>query len=91
MRLLASPFFLLILMSSVSAQEKVHWQRFATFADYTADLDTSQVTFSTAFSGRVRFRISLSKPEPISKANLMKYRSVIETFEFQCEKGLFLH
>ena len=74
-----------MLLSCTQAQVKEKWQRIATYEDSTVDLNVANVIFSTAFSGRLRFRITLSKAIPLSKGFAVKYKSVIETVEFKCD------
>ncbi|MEW6130158.1 MAG: surface-adhesin E family protein [Acidobacteriota bacterium] len=86
MRLIGGGLLFFILVPFVQAQEKTKWQRIATYEDSIVSLDISNVTFSTSFSGRVRFRLELAKSEPVSKGQTLKYRSLIQTIDFICEE-----
>ena len=86
----------LLLMSSVlsAAQDKKIWQRVYTGEDSIIEINVSKVTFveySTArkvtFSydtGRVGFRTIYSKPEVLKEKLGVKYKSRLETIEFNC-------
>lgn len=89
MRVTACILLLFCLPPHITAQEKDRWQRISTFEDSTVDLDTSNVTFGTDFTGRVSFRISLSKPETVPGRKDVKYKSVIETIECRCPERLY--
>jgi len=75
---------LLTLIADASAQEKAEWQRLSTFQHSTLDMNTSDVTFGTDYTGRVMFRISLSKSETVPGDKNIKYKSAIQTMEFRC-------
>ncbi len=83
MQLTACILFFLPLMF-YTPQEKDEWQRLYTLEDSTIDVSNSNIVFGTDFTGRIKFRITLSKPQPISKNATVKYKSVIETIEFKC-------
>jgi hypothetical protein len=87
----------LLLMSSVlsAAQEKKEkWQRVYTGEDSIIEIDISKVTFveynvsrkvTFAYSaGRVGFRTIYSKPEALKEKPGVKYKSRLETIEFNC-------
>jgi hypothetical protein len=89
----------LLLMSSVlsAAQEKKEkWQRVYTGEDSIIEIDISKVTFveynvsrKVTFSyktGRVAFRTILSKPEAMNGDPAVKYKTRLETIEFQCNE-----
>ena len=88
----------LLLMSSVlsAAQDKKIWQRVYTGEDSIIEIDISKVTFveySTArkvtftySSGRARFRTIYSKPEALQEKPGVRYKTRLETIEFQCAK-----
>jgi hypothetical protein len=86
-------------MSSVlsAAQEKKGtWQRVYTGEDSIIEINVSKVTFveynasrkvTFAYSaGRVGFRTIYSKPEALKETPGVKYKSRLETIEFQCPK-----
>jgi Surface-adhesin protein E len=80
--------FLLSLLP-FTTQEKDEWQRLYTFEDSTVDVSTSNIWFGTDFTGRIRFLLTLSKPEPVPGETGIKYKSVIETIEFRCSENLY--
>lgn len=80
----ACVFLLFFLLSASQAQEKEKWQHVQILEESIIDLDVSNVTFGTDFTGRVRFRISLDKSHPVPEKRDAKYKSVIETIEYQC-------
>ncbi|HEY7546513.1 MAG TPA: surface-adhesin E family protein [Blastocatellia bacterium] len=65
-------------------QEEDKWKRLYTYEDSAVDIETSNIIFSSDFTGRVRFRITLSKPQTLGGGADVKYKSVIETMEFKC-------
>ena len=73
----------------LTAQERDEWQRLYTFEDSAADVSTTNIWFGTDFTGRIRFRLTLSKPEPVPGKTGTKYKSVIETIEFRCTESLY--
>ena len=83
MQLTACILFLLPL-TTYATQEPDEWQRIYTLEDSAVDVSNSNIVFGTDFTGRIRFRITLSKPEPVSKNATVKYKTVIETIEFKC-------
>ena len=83
MQLTACILFLLLL-TNYAIQEPDEWQRIYTLEDSAVDVSNSNIVFGTDFTGRIRFRITLSKPEPVSKNATVKYKTVIETIEFKC-------
>ena len=88
MKLIACILFLLPLTTYIT-QEPDEWQRIYTLEDSTVDVSNSNIVFGTDFTGRIRFRITLSKPEPVSKNATVKYKTVIETIEFNCTERLY--
>ena len=87
----------LLLMSSVlsAAQEKKGtWQRVYTGEDSIIEMNVSKVTFveydvsrNATFSyntGRVGFRTIFSKPEVLKEKPGVKYKSRLETIDFNC-------
>ena len=70
------------------------WQRVYTGEDSIIEIDTSRVTFveySTAkkvtftySTGRTRFRTIYSKPEALKEKPGVKYKTRLETIDFNC-------
>ena len=81
--------FSLVLFSSASAQEKEKWQRLYTFDTSVIDIDAANVVFTTKATGRVRFRISLSKSATVAGEPSVTYKRVIQTMEYNCDEGLY--
>ena len=77
---------LLTLPTLLHAQdEKEKWQRVYTSEDSVIEMNLSKVTFGTAHIGRVRFRTIYSQPQTLNEKPVVKYKSRLETIEFQCE------
>jgi hypothetical protein len=74
--------------------EKEKWQRVYTGEDSIIEINVSKVTFveynvsrTVTFStsiGRVGFRTTLSKSEALKETPAVKYKSRLETIEFNC-------
>ena len=74
--------------------ERPKWQRVYTGEDSIIEIDLSRVTFveynvsrkvTFAYrSGRVSFRTTYSKPEALKEKPGVKYKSRLETIEFNC-------
>jgi hypothetical protein len=96
MRVLLCALFLLPSVLFAAQGEKPKWQRVYTGEDSIIEIDTSKVTFveySTARkvtfnykTGRVAFRTILSKPEAMNEDPAVKYKTRLETIEFQCNE-----
>ena len=56
---------ILLSLLSYPAQEEDKWRRLYTFDDATVEVSTSNIRFGTDFTGRVRFRLTLSKSGPL--------------------------
>lgn len=95
--IMRSLFCALLLVPTVlfAAQEqKQKWQRVYTGEDSIIEIDISKVTFvennesrSGTFSyntGRVGFRTIFSKPEALKEKPGVKYKSRVETIDFNC-------
>ena len=89
MRIIGLVLFLLLPMSSTFAQEKDKWQRITTLDGSVIEMNVSTVVFSTGGIGRVKFRFSFSKPEPVREMPGVKYQSFIETIEFKCGESQY--
>src|SRR5688572_26634266 len=86
MRMISLVFVFLISTPFAIAQEQEKWQRITTLEDSVIEMNISTVVFSTGGIGRVKFRFSLSKPEPVREMPGVKYQSFIETVEFKCDE-----
>ena len=86
MRILLASIFLLLNLTHLPAQEKEKWERVYTLDDATIAMNTKTVTFAEGGVGRVRFRWNWSKPQPLADASDVKYKSRVETIEFDCAK-----
>ncbi len=89
MRVIGLIFFFLFPMPSAFAQEKDKWQRITTLEDSVIEMNISTVVFSTGGIGRVKFRFSFSKPQPVREMPGVKYQSFIESIEFKCNERLY--
>jgi hypothetical protein len=69
-----------------SPQEDDHWQRLYGFDTATVDISTTNIWFGSGFTGRVRFRLTLAKPERVSRKTKGTYQVVIETMELRCSE-----
>jgi hypothetical protein len=86
MKSIACVSLLLVLLPAAQAQEKEKWERVQVFEDSLVEIDTANVVFGSEFTGRVRFRISSEKVQPFPGKPFLKYKSEIETIEYQCDK-----
>lgn len=84
MRIITCALLLLVCISDAEAQEKDEWKRLTAFDSATLDINVSQVTFGTDYTGRVIFRISLSKAETVPGNKSLKYKRAFQTMEFKC-------
>jgi hypothetical protein len=88
MQALAFILFMLPVQND-SNLEKDQWQRLYTFDASTVDISTTNIWFGTDFTGRVRFRLTLSKPESVNAKSKIRYQMAIETMELRCEQGQY--
>lgn len=84
MRIIASTLLLFLLLSASAAQEKERWQRIQMYDDVLVEVDAANVVFGSDFTGRVKFRFSYLKSQPLAKRKSVKYKRVIQTMEFGC-------
>jgi hypothetical protein len=94
MRVLPCALLLVPAVLFAAQGEKQKWQRVHTGEDSIIEIDVSRVTFveyssagKVTFSyktGRVGFRTILSKPELVKDNAAIKYKTQLETFEFNC-------
>jgi hypothetical protein len=89
MRSLVLVLLFLLPVPSAFAQEKEKWQRMITLDDSAVDMNVSTVVFSTGGTERVQFRFSRMKAEPVPGMPESKYKSFIETVEFNCYERLY--
>lgn len=85
---------LLLALIFPGQREKEKWQRVYTGEDSTIEMDISKVTFveydasrkvTFAYNaGRVGFRTIFSKPEALKENQGTKYKTRLETIEFNC-------
>src|SRR5450432_2631908 len=78
--------FLLLscLPASTQAQHET-WQRIFTSDEFTVDVNPTSLTFETHIF-RAQFRTVFSKPEAISSNSPTKYKTRLETIEFNTDK-----
>ena len=86
MRIFLASIFLLLNLTSLPAQEKEKWERVYTLDDATIAMNTTTVTFDEDGLGSVRFRWNWSRPQPVGDASGAKYKSRVESIEFDCAK-----
>ncbi len=89
MRVITCAFLFFMLLSFTPAQEKDRWQTILSTDDATVGMNVSTVIFGTDYTGRVQFRITLSKPAPVAGKEGVRYKTVIETMEFRCPDRLY--
>ncbi|HKQ52804.1 MAG TPA: surface-adhesin E family protein [Pyrinomonadaceae bacterium] len=71
--------------STLSAQQpQSEWQRVYTFDESVIDVKTTEVITIFGERGRVTFRWSFDKPEPLVAGARLKYSSRLEVIEFDC-------
>lgn len=97
MRVLPCALLLIPAVLFAAQEQKEKWQRVYTGEDSIIEIDVSKVTFveynvsrKVAFgynTGRVGFRTIFSKPEALKEKPAVKYKSRLETIEFQCAKN----
>jgi hypothetical protein len=75
---------LLLLVALVPAQEKDKWERVYTLEDATIAMNSTAVEVAEGGLGRVRFRWNFSKPQSLDDSS--KYKTRIETVEFNCDR-----
>ena len=94
---LASALFIAPSLWFASQTEPEKWSRVYTGSESIIEIDRSSVTFTannvnhqvdfrTAHTGRVRFRTTFSKPQPLDKNPAASYKTSLETYEFRCQK-----
>jgi hypothetical protein len=76
----------LLPLQTYAVQEEDKWQRLYSFDTATVDISTTNIWFGSDFTGRVRFRLMLSKPERVSGNGKATYQVVIETMELRCDQ-----
>jgi hypothetical protein len=96
MRILACALLLMSSVLSAAQEKKGMWQRVYTGEDSIIEINVSKVTFVeysaarkvtfTYSSGRVGFRTIYSKPEALREKSGARYKTRLETIEFQCDK-----
>jgi len=74
---------LLLLSSSVAAQELPKWYRVYTFDESIIEMNTANVILGGDI-GRVTFRWTFDQPEPLTGNPQLKYKRRLETIEFKC-------
>ncbi len=95
MKILPCTLLLLAPLLIAAQDEKEKWQRAYSSEDSIIEIDVSRVTFveyhiskKVTFAatrvGRVRFRTILSKPEAVNEKPAAKYKTRLETIEFNC-------
>jgi hypothetical protein len=89
MRFVCLILFFLLPAPSAFAQEKEQWQRLLTLEDTFVEMNISTVVFSTGGIGRVKFRYTLAKAEPVPEMPGLTYKTFIETVEFKCDESLY--
>jgi hypothetical protein len=87
MRILVGSLILLLLPALVSPQEKEKWERVYTLEDATIAMNATKVEFVGAGDiARVQFRWNYSKPQSVDASTETKYKTRVETVEFNCAR-----
>jgi hypothetical protein len=87
MRILIRLLLLLLLTAIiVQPQEKDKWERVYTLEDATIAMNTTRVEFSGGEIAAVQFRWNYSKPQSLDNSSDLKYRTRVETVEFNCAR-----
>ncbi|HKS29278.1 MAG TPA: surface-adhesin E family protein [Pyrinomonadaceae bacterium] len=86
MRIRACALTLFLLSCSSIAQEKERWERVYTLEDATIAMNSTRVELTEGALGRVQFRWNFSKPQPVGDASDTKYKTRVETVEFNCSR-----
>lgn len=77
---------MLLLPLSARSQEKERWERVYTMEDATISMNSTKVDFTEGGFGRVQFRWNFSKAQPVGDGTEAKYRTRVETVEFNCNR-----
>ena len=89
MKLLSCALWL-TLPAAPAGQEADEWRRILKYEDGTViELNTSRVTFGTAYSGRVRFRVVWAEPQSLKGLPETTYKTHLETVELKCRERRF--
>lgn len=96
MKIIALTLMFFFSSTSLIAQQLPEWYRVYTFDDSIIEMNTSDVTFWGSGNdrvkpniGRVKFRWTFDKPQPLSGEPQVKYKSKLEVFEFKCSDNLY--
>jgi hypothetical protein len=83
MRILILPLLLLL---SISPQEKDKWERVYTLEDATIALNSAKVEFGEDGMGRVQFRWNYSKLQSLDNSSEARYKTRVEKVAFNCDR-----
>ncbi|HEX8176047.1 MAG TPA: surface-adhesin E family protein [Pyrinomonadaceae bacterium] len=86
MRILIYALIFLLPYSAAATQEKEKWERVYTLEDATIAMNSTKVELKGADLGRVQFRWNFSKPQPVGDGSEAKYKTRVETVEFNCSR-----
>ena len=90
MRLVLIVLIFVFAQTAVSSQTLAEWFRVHTFDDKSVvELNTNYVMFSTAYSGRVRFRWIYENPQNLDRDAKIQFRSVLQEIAFDCRNTRF--
>ena len=95
MRVLPCAVLVLVPVLIAAQEDKEKWQRVYTGEDSIIEIEVSKVTFveynvskkvtfASTRVGRVKFRTIMSKPEALKEKPAVKYKTRLETIEFNC-------
>lgn len=77
---------LFLLPCSALTQEKDKWERVYTLEDATIAMNAAKVEFGEGGLGRVQFRWNFSSPQSLGGDSETKYKTRVETVEFNCSR-----
>ena len=77
---------LFLLPCPALAQERDKWERVYTLEDATIAMNATKVEFGEGGTGRVQFRWNFSKPQSLGGPSDTKYKTRVETVEFNCNR-----
>lgn len=75
---------LLLVSTSLFAQETSVWERVYTFDDSTIEMNTGLLTYGGKNIARVRFRWTFDQLETLNVDGRLQYKSQLEVIEFNC-------
>jgi hypothetical protein len=86
MRILVYALIFLLLPYWTAPQDKEKWERVYTLEEATIAMNSTKVELREGGLGRIQFRWNFSKPQPVEDGSEAKYKTRVETVEFNCSR-----